>query len=199
MKQLSWILNVILLIAVIHLYYVHFSGHSGSSGSKDIIVSAKDLKPSTIVYVNSDSLLNNYEFYKKLKKELEDKNKRSEDELNSKLSAFEREVAAYQQKASTSMREPATEEALQKKQESLMKRREELGIQLADHQQKLTEELHKNLSDYLKRYAKNTNYKYILGYTKGGGILYANDSLDITGKVIEGLNKEYTEKKDSKE
>jgi outer membrane protein len=31
----------------------------------------------------------------------------------------------------------------------------------------------------------------VLSFTKGGGILYANDSLDITKNVVKGLNEEY--------
>ena len=40
---------------------------------------------------------------------------------------------------------------------------------------------------------KNRNYHFIMGYTKDGAILLANDSLDITENVIEGLNEEYKE------
>jgi Skp family chaperone for outer membrane proteins len=32
------------------------------------------------------------------------------------------------------------------------------------------------------------NYKFILGYQRGSGILLANDSLDITKDVIRGIN-----------
>ena len=31
-------------------------------------------------------------------------------------------------------------------------------------------------------------YKYVLGMSGSGGLLYANDSLDITKQVLEGLN-----------
>ena len=40
-------------------------------------------------------------------------------------------------------------------------------------------------------FALDRNYEFILGYQKGGGILLANDSLDITQQILEGLNKKY--------
>jgi outer membrane protein len=54
--------------------------------------------------------------------------------------------------------------------------------------------LYAKLSSYLKEYNKGKNYTFILGYQKGGGILFANDSLDITREVLDGLNKEFESK-----
>ena len=34
-------------------------------------------------------------------------------------------------------------------------------------------------------------FDYILGFTKGGNILYANDTLDVTNDVIRELNAAY--------
>jgi hypothetical protein len=40
---------------------------------------------------------------------------------------------------------------------------------------------------------KSGRYQFIFGYTQEGGILLANDSLNITKYVLEGLNKKYAE------
>jgi outer membrane protein len=32
----------------------------------------------------------------------------------------------------------------------------------------------------------------VIGYSKGGGVLYAKEDLDITQEVLKGLNTEYT-------
>jgi len=34
----------------------------------------------------------------------------------------------------------------------------------------------------------------VLGYSKGGGILFANADLDVTKKIVEGLNNDYKAK-----
>jgi outer membrane protein len=31
----------------------------------------------------------------------------------------------------------------------------------------------------------------VIGYSKGGGVLYAKEDLDITQEVLKGLNEEY--------
>lgn len=192
-KYLSLSLNIILIIAVGFLYYQHFKP---APGAEKIVVPQKELKPSQIVFINSDSLLNRYELYQKLKKELEDKNRRSELDLESKGKAFEQEVKSYQQKAATLTQEQmaVAEEGLKRKQQEILAHREELGQHLSEEEKKLTEQLYSNISEFLKRYSKSGHYKYVLGYSKGGGILYANDSLDITHSVLEGLNREYREK-----
>ena len=52
---------------------------------------------------------------------------------------------------------------------------------------KLNDQIH----DFMMEYGPAHGLKYVLGYTRGGGILYATDSLDITDHVLEGLNEKY--------
>jgi len=35
-----------------------------------------------------------------------------------------------------------------------------------------------------------------LGYSRGGGILYADDAFDLTSEVLSGLNREYDIRKE---
>jgi len=51
------------------------------------------------------------------------------------------------------------------------------------------------ISSFMKNYNKKTNYDFILGYSKGGGILFANEAYDITKQVLEELNKQYAKHK----
>jgi len=37
----------------------------------------------------------------------------------------------------------------------------------------------------------------VIGYSKGGGVLFAKEDLDITKAVLEGLNKKYADDKKS--
>lgn len=60
MKQASLILNIVLTIAVAFLLYQHFTNKETSTA----IISSSD--NNGIVFVNSDSLLSNYEYYKDL-------------------------------------------------------------------------------------------------------------------------------------
>lgn len=152
-----------------------------------------------IVYVNSDSLLNNYEYFKVLKEKFESKSKKAEADLKNKGTAFQREVAAYQQGAQTmSADERAkTEERLARKQQELQTYQQNAGAALANEEAAENEKLYDKVADYLKKHAKEKGYKMVLTYSKGNSaILFADDNLDVTKEVIKGLNEEY--KKDKK-
>jgi outer membrane protein len=192
-KHLSIILNIVLALAVGVLYYLHFSS---AKGSDSIPLQPKDIKPSALVYINSDTLLAKYELSKRMRSDLEEKNRKSQAELEAKAKKFDEELQSLQQRAATFTREQAqaAEESLKQKQQQILMRREELAQQLTNEEGKLHEQLYTAISDYLRKYSKSANYKFVLGYSRGGALLYANDSLDITGQVLDGLNKEYKER-----
>ena len=76
-----------------------------------------------------------------------------------------------------------------RKQQGLMQERDNLLDKLKEEEAALTDSIHNDLMTYLKEFNKSNKFDFILGYSRGGGILFANDSLDITKKVIEGINK----------
>lgn len=160
--------------------------------------SAKE-QGATVVYVNSDSLLNNYEYFKEIKSKFEDKSKKAEADLKTKGAAFQREVAAYQQGAQgMSADERAnTEQRLARKQQELQAYQQNAGSALQSEEMAENEKLYDKVADYLKIYAKEKGYKMVLTYSKGNSaILFADESLDVTKEVIKGLNEAY--KKDKK-
>ncbi len=81
------------------------------------------------------------------------------------------------------------EEQLMGKQQQLMEMKQSLVDQLQMEESDMNDSIHNNLTRYLREYNKDKNYLYILGYQRGSGILLANDSLDITREILEGLNK----------
>jgi outer membrane protein len=75
-----------------------------------------------------------------------------------------------------------------------MERKDALFQKLDEDQAKSSDELYTKLNEYLKKYNKEKNYSFVLGFQKGGGILFANDSLNVTNDVVKGLNEEYNNK-----
>ncbi len=203
MKNLSLILNAVLLVAVAVLYYLHFSGKPGNAtqpASAKTDASAKMQAPLTqIAYVNSDSLLLNYDYYKSTIKALNDKRKKLETDITGRARTLENEAVSYQQKGRDMTLEQAqlTEQNLYRKQQELMQYRDKISQQLAQEEQQKVEELYGNITNYLKDYTKDKPYRLVLGYSKGGGILFADNSLEITNEVLTGLNKEYSQKQGS--
>ncbi|MBB5636211.1 outer membrane protein [Pedobacter cryoconitis] len=147
-----------------------------------------------IVYVNSDSLLTKYQYFKDLKVKLDAKSKAAQTDLAAKQQAFQREVAQYQQTQNTlpADQRATTEQRLARKQQELQAYQQNAGAALQNEQGAEQEKLYNKIADYLKIYAKGKGYKMVLTYQKGNSaILFADPSLDVTSEVITGLNDGY--------
>lgn len=196
MKNLSIVLNIVLLIAVAVLYVLHFTGKSGTAVGESGQASS-DPSGLSIAYVNSDSLLTNYDFFKDLEKKFMEKRDKLNAEYQNRAEGLQREIGNFQNTAGnmTISQARAVEEDLRKKQQNLMMYQEQLGQQLMQEEAGMNADLYDKVSGYLQEYGKNKNLQIVLTYTKGSGVLYANDSLDITKEVIVGLNEAYQEEK----
>jgi outer membrane protein len=144
-----------------------------------------------IVYVNSDSLLNKYQYFKDLKTKMETKASAAQKDMASKGQAFQREVAQYQAQQNTlpADQRAATEERLARKQQELQAYQQNASAALQNEQNSENVKLYDKIADYLKEYSKKKGYKMVLTYSKGNSaILFADESLDVTSEVIVGLN-----------
>ncbi|MVM40126.1 OmpH family outer membrane protein [Spirosoma sp. HMF3257] len=199
MKNASLILNVILTIAVAVLYYLHFKGAQPESAAPAVTTPA-EAKGKSIVYVNVDSLLTKYEYFKDTQKVLESKRFQLENDLAGKGRNLQNKVTFFQQRAATMTQEQgrATEAALQKEQQDILAYRERAAQSLAVEEQTKNKQLYDQIYDYLKKINGQNKYEFVLGYTKGGGILFADPSVDQTKAILDGLNKEYTAKQTKK-
>lgn len=188
------ILNVVLLIAVGVLYVLHFS-KSDTINDENIqsVAPAGIAGTPQIAYVNSDSLLSNYEFFKDKAQELEEKRAKFEAEFNNRARGLQNEVSNLQANAQnmTMAQAQAAQENLMKKEQNLMQYQQNLQQQLLRDETVVNNELYEKVSGYLRDYGKKNNFQLVLTYTKGSGVLYANDSLNITDQVITGLNEAY--------
>ncbi|HNR20220.1 MAG TPA: OmpH family outer membrane protein [Bacteroidia bacterium] len=194
MKNLSLIINGILAIAVGYLFVQVQSIKKGSTPAtetehvKTLPMPGGNL---SVVFLNSDTLLEKYTYYQNIKKQIERNQKLAEAQIQNKADQLQKEIEAYQQKgaAMSEMERMKEEERLGRKQEEAVDFRKQLLEKLADEEEAYQDSLHNRLISFLKDYNKSHNYKFILGYQKGSGILLADDSLDITPEVIEGINK----------
>ncbi|MEO8146199.1 MAG: OmpH family outer membrane protein [Bacteroidia bacterium] len=189
MKNLSMALNAILIVAVGFLYYKVYAGNTPkSSTANSVTVSAKS---SNIFYVNADTLFDKYELYKSNKERLEKKEDSIKSFLQSRSEALQSEAAQYQQQAQgmTDAQRQQTEAGLMKKQESLVALKDNLLGNLEKEQIVLNDSINDHMQAYIKEFVKGKNITYIVGYHRTGEVLYANDSLNITNQLLEGLNK----------
>jgi outer membrane protein len=153
-------------------------------------------KETKFAYVNTDTLLLNYEFYKELKKDLETKQRIIQSDLRNRQTTFQTEVQSYQKTVGGMTIEQAkkTEQGLAQKEQELVEYGKSVETAYLKEEQKLNEKLNQNISDYLKKYAEENGYTFIFGYSKANnavGMIYGQPSLEITKEVSSGLNEEY--------
>lgn len=188
MKNLSLILNAVLAVAVAVLFYLHFSGPKAASTEGTSTIGGKP-----IVFVQTDSLLTNYDFFKDARTAFEQKRTQLDVDLNTKGAALQREIQIFQQQAPgmIAAEAQAKQLQLQKRGADFEQQRQQAVNDLSADEAKKNKELYDNISSYIQKYNKENGYQYVLGYSQGGGILFANPDLDVTKKIIDGLNKEY--------
>lgn len=170
------------------------SGPTATSSTRDS--SLADIEK--IVYVNADTLLEKYEYFKDIRVKLEEKAKKAQADLQSRSNAFQREVTDYQQKAAamSAADRQNTEERLARKQDELARHNQNASASFAQEEAEENEKLYSRITDYLKKHAKENGYKMVLTYsTSNPAVLYADESLEITNEVLEALNENYTKEK----
>ena len=153
-------------------------------------------EPATkIVYVDLDSLMSNYNLAKDINKAMMRKEEDFKMKLNDKYKALQADQADFERKYKNNIY--ATPERAQEEYNRIVKKEQEI-IQL---EQQLTAEFEKegleknqilrdSISQFIKEYNEQKGYDYIL--TKlGENILYANETLNITKEIVDGLNSRY--------
>jgi len=202
MKNLSLILNAVLIVAVGVLFYLHFSSGGSTKAGPARPEGVNLVQPDVpIVYVNIDTLLNNYEYFQDMQQDFTDKQSELEAELNNRSRQYEASAMDYQnkvQKGLVTRREAAElEQQLMAEQQSLLQLRDQLTLQLQEEEQVSNRKLINAIMEYLKIYNAEQNYQFIFSNSFGDNVLFANDQLDITYIVLPGLNEKYRAEKEN--
>ncbi len=146
-----------------------------------------------IVYVNSDSLIKNYEFFKKADKEMAARKSSAMADLETRGMAIKNEETVLIQRANgmTVGDLEVAKRNLQAKAQNFTQYEESVSKQVGEEERQLAEKMSKNLEDFMKRYAGTNGYKMILSYKQGATMWYADPKLDITAAAIKAINEEY--------
>lgn len=200
MKNISLVLNAVLILAVIVLFILVLGSKKNST--VEGIIRGNDSTFSNrlpIAYINIDSLLLNYQFAKESNENLMKRQEDSRLDLNVKARQLQAEMADFQKKLQNNAflsRERAEQEQgrLMRKEQDLQQLNAKLSQELMDVQQKVSEQLRDSINIFLKEYNKDKKFELILSNTSSDNILIANDAYDITKEVTEELNKRYSKK-----
>ena len=154
----------------------------------------------SIVYVQLDSVINNFDMFNDLKSELEVKVEKIQNELQAKGRDFQNAAKDFENKINKGL---LTQAEAQERNRVLTNRQQDLQNLTAQKEAEIQEEqavmLNKVMDaveTYVKKYNQEKKFALILTTTAATTtVLCGEPSLDITNDIIEGLNNEYVKNK----
>lgn len=196
MKKVNLILNIVLVLAVAALYVLHFTGNSKTENTASTENSRITAGSGDIVYINLDTLVNQYDMYNDLRTELESKVSAIDNDLNKKGRALENDVKSFEDKMQKGLLTYSQAESMRN---DLMTRDQELRNLTQQKQMELANEesvMYNRVMDAIKTYVDNYNkekqYSLILTTTAAtNSVINGEQGRNITSEIINGLNQEY--------
>ncbi len=194
--------NVVLLIAVIILFTLVFqlksslSGGAPSSGSSLSTPNHDHNKDGEsnkikIAYFEMDSLSNNYTYYKNIRKQLSSR----ENQVQAQLTTLKNNIinkAQYYNEKGPNMNQNeqvAAQQEMQKMQQNYAMKEQELTQQFHDETNKKLLDVRTRIQNFLKDFAKQKGYAYVVATAEDDNIFYYKDSVrNITPELVNGLN-----------
>lgn len=199
MKNALLILNLVLLVAVGVLFYLHFS--SGKQSTEPRIASSNHDPAAShgscrIAYFDMDSINNSFVLIKDVKAELS----REEEKINATLTNLQKtyndRLTHYQGQQQQGMSQVESEKAnrdILQLQDKIRSTKQEMEQRYQDLYMRKMQDVKSKVEEYLKEYNKDKGYAYILAY-EPGFIFYRDSALNITTEIVAGLNEKYKKK-----
>lgn len=148
-----------------------------------------------IAYIDVDSLLANYAFYQDLNEEFIRKQENYSLLLSEEKKKIENDINEYNRKLQNNVfssedRARSEYSRISRRQQSLeekaLKYSQELDNESTANSQKISE----TVDNYIKEYNKTHGYNLIISKAS---LLFADDALNITAEILDGLNSAYTQ------
>jgi outer membrane protein len=147
-----------------------------------------------IAYVNLDTILLNCEYAVEANEKLIKKQEDARLNINTKAKKLQEEMEEFQRKLENNAflsRERAEQEAarIQKKELELQQLDQKLTQELLKEQQDVNQKLHEDLIDVIKHFNKDNRFHMILSTSAmQEQVVYAIDGYDISSEIIKMLN-----------
>lgn len=190
-KCLHWVLTIVLILAVIALFILHFTRNN-----KAVVLPEGQDHTGIILTVNNDSILEYFELVALLKADLEAESDKYTKEMQGKYAAFQTKVQNYQinvqNQVLTQTQMQNAERDLAREQQDLQDLESRYTTILANKEASVQSEITDSIINATQR-VNDRKYKadYVFATAKGSAIVCANPTFDITKEVIEELNSAY--------
>ncbi|MDR1525347.1 MAG: OmpH family outer membrane protein [Tannerella sp.] len=194
-EKIHYVIEAVLAVAVIILFVLQFSDKKKSAPVAVASNSSAAESPMPIAFIDVDSLMSNYIYSIDLNEQITKKFENSRANLTEKLRKLQSEAADFQRKVDTGSflsreRLEAEQQRLMKKDQDLQELQAQMSQELGEEQLRMNVELRKTIISQLREFNKGKGYQIVYG-KMNDNILYADEAYDITGEVIEYLNRQY--------
>lgn len=197
MKNFTLGLNIVLVIAVAVLFYLHFSsapkGAVAGSGETAKSVPAGAFK---IAYFEIDSVQERFEYYKEVKTQLETKAQANSKTLNDLKSTFAAKYQEFQKAAPllSQAEQASKQQELMNMEKAFQGKEKMMSDEMQGEAFEKMQDVKKKIEEFLKQYNQDKGYAYV--FSNSPDLMYLKDgAYDITTDVINGLNATYKKKK----
>ena len=175
MRNINYVINGVLAVAVVILYVMQFSGKKESGVTRNFTPTKDATALLPIAYVNVEN---------------------SRANITQKARSLESEMQDFQRKIENNAfltRERAQQEQdrLVKKQQELQNLDNQLAQELMQEQQKLNEQLRDTIVSQLRAFNQDKGFQVVFSNTVGDNILLAGETYNITSELLDYLNKNY--------
>ena len=142
-----------------------------------------------LAYVDTAKLLNGYHGMKVARASFEKKAAEWNANVDTLTQEIQQMIMVHEKELSTmSDREKKlSEELLRTKQQQLVQYQQAIRQKAQEEDSRMTQTVLDDVNAYITEYGKKQGYSIIMA-TTNGNIVYAEDVLDITDEVLEGLN-----------
>ena len=146
-----------------------------------------------LAYVDVDSLLANYLFYQDLVEEMTRKEENYRLALTEEYNKLQKEINDFQNKVqnnvySSAERAESERNRLLKKQQALEEKSRQYSTDFDNEGAANSEKISEIVDNYIKKYNKTHGFDMIISKAS---LLFADEALNITDEILDGLNAEY--------
>ena len=199
MKNGALIFNVVLLVLVGVLFYLHFSSKQSSTPKVQSVQNKQ--QPATpdaefrIGYFEWDSVSNRFELFKAFQSEINQREESNERKKMGLKQQYDNKVNSYSSRTSMSQAESmSAAQDIKNLENSITMEMRKMDQDLNDYTARKQKELKTNIEDFLKDYTKENHYSYIFAF-EPGFMFYRDTIYNITSDLVKGLNQRFPKKK----
>lgn len=197
MKKLPLILSIIALAGIIALTVIVLANGLGGN-SKNNSKNSDTSSEIKIAYIQTDSVLMNYQLAIDLHKEFLSQQQQYNSEFGRKRESLEKQAVAFQEKLQrggflTEERAVNERDKILAQEEEMKRMDYELSTKLGQMEASMNQRLADSIMTFVKEYNQNHNYTYIL--SNSGNIIVGDQKYNISKEILDGLNRRYANSK----